>query len=87
MTSAYGDDREWLAALVTAAGHATGRIYVGSSGSEGFGSGAALPASVHGGPGRAGGGEELGGLRGLAPYFQRVALQGERALVDGVAGA
>ena len=87
VTSAYGDDREWLAALVAAAGHATGRFYVGSSGSEGFGSGAALPASVHGGPGRAGGGEELGGLRGLAPYLQRVALQGDRALVDGVAGA
>ncbi len=87
VTSAYGDDREWLAALVTAAGHSTGRIYVGSSGSEGFGSGAALPASVHGGPGRAGGGEELGGLRGLAPYLQRVALQGDRALVDDVAGA
>jgi 3,4-dehydroadipyl-CoA semialdehyde dehydrogenase len=87
VTSAYGDDRGWLAALLSGAGHATGRFYVGSSGSEGFGSGAALPASVHGGPGRAGGGEELGGLRGLAPYLQRVALQGDRALLDGLDGA
>ena len=35
-----------------------------------------LPQMVHGGPGRAGGGEELGGLRGLAFYMQRTALQG-----------
>ena len=40
---------------------------------------------VHGGPGRAGGGEELGGLRGLAFYLQRVALQGDRALLDSIA--
>lgn len=87
VTSAYSDDAEWLGELLAGAGRWTGRIYVGSTGSEGFGSGAALPASLHGGPGRAGGGEELGGLRGLAPYLQRVALQGDRALVDSVAGA
>ena len=43
---------------------------------------AALPQSLHGGPGRAGGGEELGGLAGLRIYQQRVALQGTRTLVD-----
>jgi uncharacterized membrane protein len=42
---------------------------------------------VHGGPGRAGPGEELGGHRGLAFYMQRTALQGDRALVAAVAGA
>ena len=87
VTSAYSDDREWLAGLLAGAGSSTGRLYVGSTGSQGFGSGAALPASTHGGPGRAGGGEELGGLRGLAPYLQRVALQGDRAVVDPLAGA
>ena len=40
-----------------------------------------LPASIHGGPGRAGGGEELGGLRGLAFYQQRTALQGFKSHV------
>ncbi len=87
VTSAYSDDAQWLADLVAGAGAWTGRLYVGSTGSEGFGSGAALPGSVHGGPGRAGGGEELGGLRGLAPYLQRVALQGARPVVDPLAGA
>jgi oxepin-CoA hydrolase/3-oxo-5,6-dehydrosuberyl-CoA semialdehyde dehydrogenase len=82
VTAAYTDDTTWLDHFVAAAGGATGRVYVGSSTSEGFGSGAALPACVHGGPGRAGGGEELGGLRGLAPYLQRVALQGDRAVVE-----
>lgn len=86
VTSAYSDDPGWLAALLAGAGSATGRFYVGSTGSEGLGSGAALPASMHGGPGRAGGGEELGGLRGLAPYLQRVALQGHRAVVEPLAG-
>ena len=87
VTSAYSDDPDWLAGLVAGAGAWTGRLYVGSTGAEGFGSGAALPASSHGGPGRAGGGEELGGLRGLAPYLQRVALQGHRGVVDPLAGA
>jgi oxepin-CoA hydrolase/3-oxo-5,6-dehydrosuberyl-CoA semialdehyde dehydrogenase len=86
VTSVYGDDRAWLAGFLAAAGPWTGRVYVGSTGSEGFGSGAALPGSIHGGPGRAGGGEELGGLRGLAPYLQRVALQGHRATVDALLG-
>ena len=35
----------------------------------------------HGGPGRAGGGEELGGLRGLEFYMQRTALQGNRGIL------
>ena len=43
--------------------------------------GTVLPQSVHGGPGRAGGGEELGGLRGLAPYMQRTAVQGFQGFV------
>jgi oxepin-CoA hydrolase/3-oxo-5,6-dehydrosuberyl-CoA semialdehyde dehydrogenase len=87
VTSAYSDDADWLRELVVAGGSSTGRLYVGSAGSEGVGSGACFPQSQHGGPGRAGGGAELGGLRGLAPYLQRVALQGHRALVDRVAGA
>jgi len=43
---------------------------------ESTGHGSPLPVLVHGGPGRAGGGEELGGVRGVAHYTQRTALQG-----------
>jgi oxepin-CoA hydrolase/3-oxo-5,6-dehydrosuberyl-CoA semialdehyde dehydrogenase len=43
---------------------------------ENTGHGSPLPMLVHGGPGRAGGGEEMGGLRGIQHYMQRVALQG-----------
>ncbi|HEY7852845.1 MAG TPA: phenylacetic acid degradation bifunctional protein PaaZ [Caulobacteraceae bacterium] len=43
---------------------------------ESTGHGSPLPVLVHGGPGRAGGGEEMGGVRGLKPYMQRTALQG-----------
>ena len=40
-----------------------------------------MPQSLHGGPGRAGGGEELGGLRALGFYHQRCAVQGPEAVV------
>ena len=46
---------------------------------ESTGHGAPLPNLVHGGPGRAGGGEELGGVRGVFHYMQRTALQGSPA--------
>ena len=87
VTSVYGDDAAWLAEFTAGASPFTGRVYVGSSGSAGFGSGAALPQSQHGGPGRAGGGSELGGLAGIEPYLQRVALQGDRAMVETLLGA
>jgi oxepin-CoA hydrolase/3-oxo-5,6-dehydrosuberyl-CoA semialdehyde dehydrogenase len=84
VTSVYGDDRGWLGDFVAGVAAYTGRIYVGTEGSapEAPGSGIALPQSLHGGPGRAGGGEELGGLVGVKLYLQRVALQGERATVE-----
>ena len=46
------------------------------------GPGVVLPDLVHGGPGRAGGGQELGGLRGLDFYFQRTAVQGFKGLLE-----
>ena len=45
-----------------------------------------LPQMVHGGPGRAGGGEELGGLRGLSEYLQRTAVQGFGGLLKDAFG-
>jgi 3,4-dehydroadipyl-CoA semialdehyde dehydrogenase len=50
------------------------------------GPGTVLPQLVHGGPGRAGGGEELGGARGLAFYMQRVALEGPRPVIQKLLG-
>lgn len=88
VTSAYSDDGDWLASFLSRAGATTGRLYVGSreSAGEAPGSGGALPQTLHGGPGRAGGGEELAGLGGIKLYMQRLALQGGRATVEGLAG-
>jgi oxepin-CoA hydrolase/3-oxo-5,6-dehydrosuberyl-CoA semialdehyde dehydrogenase len=46
------------------------------------GHGVAMPQLVHGGPGRAGGGAELGGLRALEHYLQRTAIQGPPGLLS-----
>lgn len=48
---------------------------------ENTGHGSPLPLLVHGGPGRAGGGEEMGGLRGVKHYLQRTALQGSPTML------
>jgi len=41
-----------------------------------------MPQSLHGGPGRAGGGEELGGLRGLNFYHRRTAIQASAGVLE-----
>jgi len=55
-----------------------GRLYFNNADSmkESTGHGSPLPHMVHGGPGRAGGGEEMGGVRGVMHYMQRTAIQG-----------
>jgi oxepin-CoA hydrolase/3-oxo-5,6-dehydrosuberyl-CoA semialdehyde dehydrogenase len=55
-----------------------------TSAKESTGHGSPLPVLVHGGPGRAGGGEEMGGVRGVAHYMQRTALQGSPAVLSHV---
>jgi oxepin-CoA hydrolase/3-oxo-5,6-dehydrosuberyl-CoA semialdehyde dehydrogenase len=71
-------------ALGTAAYH--GRLMLANrhSGKESTGHGSPLPHLVHGGPGRAGGGEEMGGVRGVLHYMQRTAIQGSPATVAAV---
>lgn len=66
-----------------------GRIYFNNRDSmkESTGHGAPLPHMVHGGPGRAGGGEELGGIRGVLHYMQRTAIQGSPDILTSVTGA
>src|SRR5438874_1946021 len=87
--SVYSDDRDFLRECVLAIAPYHGRIYIGSEKVAGqtLGPGTVLPQLLHGGPGHAGGGEELGGLRGLQLYSQRVALQGDRALLAAIAPA
>lgn len=53
---------------------------------ESTGHGSPLPHLVHGGPGRAGGGEEMGGIRGVLHYMQRTAVQGTPDVLTAVTG-
>ncbi len=73
-------------ALATAAHH--GRLYINdrSAASEATGHGAPMPHMVHGGPGRAGGGEELGGVRGVMHYMRRAAVQGSPDMLTAIGG-
>ncbi|HEV9036907.1 MAG TPA: phenylacetic acid degradation bifunctional protein PaaZ [Puia sp.] len=63
-----------------------GRILILNSecAKESTGHGSPLPSLVHGGPGRAGGGEEMGGIRGVKHYMQRVAVQGSPTMLTAV---
>ncbi|MFD1147136.1 phenylacetic acid degradation bifunctional protein PaaZ [Saccharothrix hoggarensis] len=53
---------------------------------ESTGHGSPLPALVHGGPGRAGGGEEMGGIRGVLHHMQRTAVQASPRVLTAVTG-
>jgi oxepin-CoA hydrolase/3-oxo-5,6-dehydrosuberyl-CoA semialdehyde dehydrogenase len=88
VSSAYSDDRDWVTRFVGSAAPWTGRLYLGSSkmAAQSPGPGTALPALLHGGPGRAGGGEELGGERGLRLYLQRCALEGDASVLKALLG-
>lgn len=70
------------------AGAFHGRLYFNNRDSmkESTGHGSPLPHMVHGGPGRAGGGEELGGIRGVMHYMQRTAIQGSPDILTAVGG-
>lgn len=69
--------------VVGAASH-HGRILVlnRESAKESTGHGSPMPLLVHGGPGRAGGGEEMGGIRGVHHYMQRTAIQGSPTTIS-----
>lgn len=88
VSSVYSDDRAFVGEMVFALAPFHGRLMLGSEkiADQAPGPGTVLPQLIHGGPGRAGGGEELGGLRGLAFYSQRTALQGSRPVLDGILG-
>ena len=76
--SAFTYDTEFARELVLGSGSFHGRIAFidRDSAKESTGHGSPMPHMIHGGPGRAGGGEEMGGIRGVTHYMQRTALQG-----------
>lgn len=65
-----------------------GRLHIldREAAAESTGHGSPLPMLKHGGPGRAGGGEELGGLRAVKHYLQRAAVQGSPTMLMGITG-
>jgi oxepin-CoA hydrolase/3-oxo-5,6-dehydrosuberyl-CoA semialdehyde dehydrogenase len=73
--------------VIGAASH-NGRILVlnRDAASESTGHGSPMPLLVHGGPGRAGGGEEMGGVRGVKHFMQRCAIQGSPTSITNVTG-
>ncbi|MCB1957236.1 MAG: 3,4-dehydroadipyl-CoA semialdehyde dehydrogenase [Rhodocyclaceae bacterium] len=93
VASVYSSDAAFTDALVADIADLHGRLMVvdAAVGSAHTGHGNAMPTCLHGGPGRAGGGEELGGMRALGLYLRRHVVQGspERiaALAEGCADA
>ena len=84
-TIVTADDNIAVDYVVNAGTH-HGRILVlnAECAKESTGHGSPLPMLVHGGPGRAGGGEEMGGMRGVKHYMQRVAIQGSPTTVTAI---
>jgi 3,4-dehydroadipyl-CoA semialdehyde dehydrogenase len=84
VTSVYSDDPQWSRHVLLGLAAWHGRLVWGSKKihDQSFGPGTVLPSFIHGGPGKAGGGEELGGERGMRFYSQRTAIQGERGLLE-----
>ncbi|MEM6700830.1 MAG: aldehyde dehydrogenase family protein, partial [Bacteroidota bacterium] len=81
------DDKIAKEYVVNAASH-HGRILVlnRENAKQSTGHGSPLPYLVHGGPGRAGGGEEMGGMRGIKHYLQRCAIQGTPTTITSITG-
>ena len=85
--SVFSGDTAFLAEAAAALGTTHGRLLLvdPAIGDSHPGHGIVLPSLMHGGPGRAGGGEELGGLHGLWFYHQRVAMQGSTVTLSALA--
>jgi len=88
VTSVATHDPEFAVALVNRAAAYNGRILLldRDDARSSTGHGSPLPSLVHGGPGRAGGGEELGGMRAVLHHMQRTAVQGSPAMLTALTG-
>jgi 3,4-dehydroadipyl-CoA semialdehyde dehydrogenase len=89
VASLYSNDRKFTEQVVLGIAPWHGRVWIGSDkvAEQALHPGMVLPMTIHGGPGRAGGGEELGGMFGLELYTQRTALQGDQGFVGRRFGA
>jgi acyl-CoA reductase-like NAD-dependent aldehyde dehydrogenase len=89
VSAVYSDDKEFVQKAVLGIAPHHGRVTIGGEkvGGQTVPPGTVMPQLLHGGPGRAGGGEELGGPTGMALYQQRTALQGPRAMIEQLVGA
>ena len=88
VASVFTDDKTVAEEAVLGLAPFHGRVLIGNrlSAKSSTGHGSPLPGLVHGGPGRAGGGEEIGGMRGVKHYMQRTAVQGAPRLLSAVTG-
>jgi len=88
VASVYSEDAGFLAEAALRLAESHGRVHIINSqvAKAQTGHGNAMPQSNHGGPGRAGGGEELGGLRALRFYHRQAAIQAPPEILDRLAG-
>ncbi|MFC5382695.1 phenylacetic acid degradation bifunctional protein PaaZ [Aquipuribacter nitratireducens] len=88
VASVVSHDERFVRDVVLGAAAHHGRVLVldRDDAAESTGHGSPLPHLVHGGPGRAGGGEELGGVRGVFHHMQRTAVQGSPDMLTAVTG-
>jgi 3,4-dehydroadipyl-CoA semialdehyde dehydrogenase len=84
VASIYSADNAWMADVAEQLAVSHGRVHVVSPevGKTQTGHGNVMPGSIHGGPGRAGGGEELGGLRALNFYHRKSAIQAPASVIE-----
>jgi oxepin-CoA hydrolase/3-oxo-5,6-dehydrosuberyl-CoA semialdehyde dehydrogenase len=82
VTADYSIAKKYV--IETATHHGRVLVLNNECAKENTGHGSPLPLLVHGGPGRAGGGEEMGGLRGVKHYLQRTALQGSPTTITAI---
>jgi oxepin-CoA hydrolase / 3-oxo-5,6-dehydrosuberyl-CoA semialdehyde dehydrogenase len=88
VSSVFTGDDQLAAQLVLGLAPYHGRVLVvnRACAKDSTGHGSPMPHLVHGGPGRAGGGEEMGGIRGVLHYMQRTAVQGSPSTIAAVTG-
>ncbi len=88
VSSIVTNDKAVANEYVAAAAPYHGRILIlnEACAAESTGHGSPMPLLSHGGPGRAGGGEEMGGMRGVKHYLQRTAIQGHPTMLTAVSG-
>ena len=86
--SVFSADPQFLAEAAAAMGSSHGRLLLvdPAIGDSHMGHGIVMPSCIHGGPGRAGGGEELGGLRALWFYHQKSAIQASEETLEALKG-